>query len=187
MQQPPLYGCFIWVVTKLHGLYHLTLRSMLPLVILKTGFLYISLQPTLLTRLPLSIPVKYCKLLNLLLSFHCRSRNLRPGSVRRVRKRAILKNGDCNVFQANLTGRRIRFLQDVFTTLVDSQWRWTLLVFALGFILSWLGFGLIWWLIVVTHGDLEEMHLPQHQGKRLGSIDCLLLLNYRLFFSIYSS
>ncbi|XP_037923550.1 G protein-activated inward rectifier potassium channel 3-like [Hermetia illucens] len=109
-------------------------------------------------------------------SSSCRSRNLRPGSVRRVRKRAILKNGDCNVFQANLTGRRIRFLQDVFTTLVDSQWRWTLLVFALGFILSWLGFGLIWWLIVVTHGDLEEMHLPQHQAES-GWTPCILNVN----------
>lgn len=46
--------------------------------------------------------------------------------------------------------------QDIFTTLVDAQWRWTLLVFALNFILSWLAFGLIWWLIVVSHGDLED-------------------------------
>lgn len=45
--------------------------------------------------------------------------------------------------------------QDIFTTLVDAQWRWTLLVFALSFFLSWFGFALVWWLIVVTHNDLE--------------------------------
>lgn len=63
-----------------------------------------------------------------------------------------------------ISRRRVRFLQDIFTTLVDSQWRWTLIVFALSFVLSWLFFALIWWLIAVTHGDLEEMHLPGMQG-----------------------
>lgn len=48
------------------------------------------------------------------------------------------------------------FLQDIFTTLVDAQWRWTLLVFALNFILSWLAFAVIWWLILVSHGDLDD-------------------------------
>lgn len=73
-------------------------------------------------------------------------------------------SSECNVLPKKISRRRIRFLQDIFTTLVDSQWRWTLIVFALSFILSWLFFAVIWWLIAVTHGDLEEMHLPPHQG-----------------------
>ncbi|XP_037949894.1 G protein-activated inward rectifier potassium channel 3-like isoform X2 [Teleopsis dalmanni] len=93
------------------------------------------------------------------------SRNYRPGSMRKVRRRAVFKNGDCNVLQKNLTRRRLRFLQDMYTTLVDSQWRWTLLVFALSFILSWLIFAVLWWLIMYTHGDLEEMHLPDNQEE----------------------
>ncbi|XP_037050312.1 G protein-activated inward rectifier potassium channel 3 isoform X3 [Bradysia coprophila] len=92
------------------------------------------------------------------------SRGYRPGSSRKIRRRAVLKNGECNVIQKKIAQRRIRFLQDIFTTLVDSQWRWTLLVFALSFFLSWLAFAVIWWLIAFTHGDLEEMHLPPHQG-----------------------
>ncbi|CAG9584739.1 unnamed protein product [Danaus chrysippus] len=75
-------------------------------------------------------------------------------AARRVRKRVIFKHGDCNVVQWNVAKRRRRYLQDIFTTLVDAQWRWTLLVFALSFILSWLLFALIWWLIIFTHGDL---------------------------------
>ena len=59
----------------------------------------------------------------------------------------------------------MRFLQDIFTTLVDSQWRWTLIVFSLSFVLSWLLFAVIWWLIAVTHGDLEEQHLPPMQSN----------------------
>lgn len=76
-------------------------------------------------------------------------------AARRVRKRVIFKHGDCNVVQWNVAKRRRRYLQDIFTTLVDAQWRWTLLVFSLSFILSWLLFALIWWLIIFTHGDLN--------------------------------
>ncbi|KPU80576.1 uncharacterized protein Dana_GF18763, isoform F [Drosophila ananassae] len=95
----------------------------------------------------------------------CRSRNFRPGSMRRVRRRAVFKNGDCNVVQKHLQRRRVRFLQDMYTTMVDWQWRWTLLAFALSFILSWLFFALIWWLIVYTHGDLEDLHMPDNQEE----------------------
>lgn len=49
-------------------------------------------------------------------------------------------------------------LQDIFTTLVDAQWRWTLLVFSMNFLLSWLTFALIWWLIAYSHGDLEPQN-----------------------------
>ncbi|XP_053608106.1 G protein-activated inward rectifier potassium channel 3-like isoform X3 [Plodia interpunctella] len=81
-------------------------------------------------------------------------------AARRVRKRVIFKHGDCNVVQWNVAKRRRRYLQDIFTTLVDAQWRWTLMVFALSFILSWLLFALIWWLIIFTHGDLSPQTNP---------------------------
>lgn len=90
--------------------------------------------------------------------------------MRRVRRRAVFKNGDCNVVQKHLQRRRVRFLQDMYTTMVDWQWRWTLLAFALSFILSWLFFALIWWLIMYTHGDLEELHLPHNQGELRSAI-----------------
>ncbi|XP_041978734.1 G protein-activated inward rectifier potassium channel 3-like isoform X2 [Aricia agestis] len=93
----------------------------------------------------------------------CRNRSHRHGASRRTRRRAILKNGECNILKSRISQRRMRFLQDMFTTLVDAQWRWTLLVFTLSFILSWLGFALIWWLIAFTHGDLEDDHLPEMQ------------------------
>nr|CAD7397479.1 unnamed protein product [Timema cristinae] len=82
-------------------------------------------------------------------------------SSRRMRKRVVFKNGDCNVVQGRVAKRRRRYLQDIFTTLVDAQWRWTLLVFAMNFLLSWLGFAVIWWLIVLTHGDLNPANNPK--------------------------
>lgn len=51
-----------------------------------------------------------------------------------MRKRAVFKNGDCNILQSRISKRRLRYLQDIFTTLVDSQWRWTLSIFAIGFV-----------------------------------------------------
>lgn len=89
---------------------------------------------------------------------------LRSGSYRKIRKRVIFKNGEYNVLQTRIAKRRLKFLQDIFTTLVDTRWRWTLLVFSLSFVLSWLGFAFIWWIISFIHGDFEEMHLPPNQG-----------------------
>ncbi|XP_076680340.1 uncharacterized protein LOC143375276 isoform X3 [Andrena cerasifolii] len=91
------------------------------------------------------------------------SSRYRAGPTRKLRRRAVLKNGDCNVLQSRISRRSLRFLQDIFTTLVDTQWRWTLLCFSLSFVLSWLGFAVIWWLIAFTHGDFDERHLPPFQ------------------------
>lgn len=49
-------------------------------------------------------------------------------------------------------------LQDIFTTLVDIKWRWTIFVFALNFILSWLIFAVLWYLIAYSHGDFDWIH-----------------------------
>ena len=75
----------------------------------------------------------------------------------RVKRRVVLKNGTINVNKENVERRHQRYLQDTFTTMVDIQWRWNLLVFALGFILSWLGFAVVWWVICIAHGDLEHV------------------------------
>ncbi|KAG5681935.1 hypothetical protein PVAND_011337 [Polypedilum vanderplanki] len=86
-------------------------------------------------------------------------------SSRRVRKRVIFKHGDVNVVQGNVAKRRRRYLQDIFTTLVDIQWRWTILVFALNFILSWLFLGVVWYLIAYAHGDIEFASLSPEDQK----------------------
>ncbi|XP_067614770.1 G protein-activated inward rectifier potassium channel 2 isoform X1 [Eurosta solidaginis] len=79
-------------------------------------------------------------------------------SSRRVRKRVIFKHGECNVVQGNVAKRRRRYLQDIFTTLVDAQWRWTMAIFALSFIISWALFAFVWWVIAYAHGDFEYIY-----------------------------
>lgn len=39
------------------------------------------------------------------------------------------------------------------------------MIFFLAYFVSWLFFALIWWLIMFTHGDLEDEHLPQFQAE----------------------
>ncbi|KAK6169114.1 hypothetical protein SNE40_020228 [Patella caerulea] len=75
---------------------------------------------------------------------------------KRMRRRLVYKNGDVNITQTNIRKRRRRYLADIFTTLVDIKWRYNLMLFALAFTLSWLIFGLIWWLVCFSHGDLEH-------------------------------
>ncbi|XP_055309880.1 inward rectifier potassium channel irk-1-like, partial [Sitodiplosis mosellana] len=78
-------------------------------------------------------------------------------SSRRARKRIVFKYGDSNVVQGNVAKLRRRYFQDIFTTLVDVKWRWTIFAFAMSFIGTWSVFAGIWWLIAYTHNDLPGM------------------------------
>ncbi|XP_023036542.1 G protein-activated inward rectifier potassium channel 3 isoform X2 [Drosophila willistoni] len=91
-------------------------------------------------------------------------------SSRRVRKRVVFKHGECNVVQGNVAKRRRRYLQDIFTTLVDAQWRWTLLVFAASFVISWAFFAFIWWIIAYAHNDLEYINLSETQPELVANM-----------------
>lgn len=89
-------------------------------------------------------------------------------------RRAIFKNGDCNIVQCRIEkAKRLKFLTDLYTTLVDAKWRWTLLIFTVGFFLSWFIFALLWWLIMFAHGDFLDDHLPNKQ-KENGWTPCIL-------------
>ena len=66
----------------------------------------------------------------------------------------------------------LKFYQDVFITILDLKWRYTLLMFLTSFMLSWLIFGVIWWLIAYVHGDyLEENMAKMETGE---FIPCVL-------------
>lgn len=69
--------------------------------------------------------------------------------------RFVAKNGECNVAHTNIREQG-RFLQDVFTTLVDLKWIHTLIIFTMSFLCSWLLFGMVWWLVAFAHGDLDQ-------------------------------
>ncbi|XP_062820345.1 ATP-sensitive inward rectifier potassium channel 12 [Anolis carolinensis] len=75
---------------------------------------------------------------------------------RKCRNRFVKKNGQCNVEFTNMDDKPQRYIADMFTTCVDIRWRYMLLLFSLAFLVSWLLFGLVFWLIALVHGDIEK-------------------------------
>lgn len=66
------------------------------------------------------------------------------------------KDGHCNVSFQQTYGEWGHYMLDIYTTLVEIQWRIMFLVFSLAYILSWLIFGLLYFLIAHVHGDLGQ-------------------------------
>jgi len=85
------------------------------------------------------------------------------------RRRIVSKSGDCNTKLYRVNKKNRRFMQDVFTTMVDMQWRFVFFAFTASFILSWFGFGIIWWIIAYVHGD----YLPENMNNST-FIPCIL-------------
>ncbi|KAK1153403.1 G protein-activated inward rectifier potassium channel 4-like [Acipenser oxyrinchus oxyrinchus] len=75
---------------------------------------------------------------------------------KKPRQRYVQKDGKCNVHHGNVH-ETYRYLSDLFTTLVDLKWSFSLLIFTLVYCITWLFFGLIWWLIAYIRGDLEHL------------------------------
>ncbi|XP_062387935.1 inward rectifier potassium channel 2-like [Sardina pilchardus] len=73
-----------------------------------------------------------------------------------TQSRFVNKDGHCNVHFINMSEKGQRYLADIFTTCVDIRWRWMLVIFCLSFLLSWLFFGLVFWLVALSNGDLER-------------------------------
>ncbi|XP_031607651.1 potassium inwardly rectifying channel subfamily J member 11, like [Oreochromis aureus] len=91
---------------------------------------------------------------------------------RSQRARFITKTGSCNVAHKNIREQG-RFLQDVFTTMVDLKWQHSLLIFTSAFLCSWMLFAMIWWLLAFAHGDLE----PRDPNGDPGPVPCVTAIH----------
>ncbi|XP_059180459.1 inward rectifier potassium channel 16 [Centropristis striata] len=70
--------------------------------------------------------------------------------------RYVRKEGTCNVVFRHVPEEWMLFVTDIFTTLVEIRWRVMFLIFALSYILSWLIFGILYWVIALANGDTRE-------------------------------
>uniref|UniRef100_A0A8C5N8V1 Potassium channel inwardly rectifying transmembrane domain-containing protein n=1 Tax=Gouania willdenowi TaxID=441366 RepID=A0A8C5N8V1_GOUWI len=73
------------------------------------------------------------------------------------RLRYMQKDGRFPVSFQKSPGDWNTYFIDIFTTLVEIRWRVMFLVFSLSYILSWLFFGLSYWLIAHVHGDTVHL------------------------------
>ncbi|XP_078467420.1 inward rectifier potassium channel 13-like [Lampetra fluviatilis] len=74
-----------------------------------------------------------------------------PSSVQRL----VNKDGSSALASSTRPSHLRRYLRDIWTTLVEMQWRYMFLVFSLTFIVSWLLFGCLWYLLALVRGDLD--------------------------------
>eukprot|EP00090_Calanus_glacialis_P004674 TRINITY_DN13527_c0_g1_i1.p1 TRINITY_DN13527_c0_g1~~TRINITY_DN13527_c0_g1_i1.p1 ORF type:complete len:460 (-),score=70.14 TRINITY_DN13527_c0_g1_i1:189-1568(-) len=95
------------------------------------------------------------------------------------RNRVVSKHGKLNTFRRpeeneekhSLSGLSVilqkmnidsRYLKDFFTSMIGAPWSWTILSFAASFFFSWLVFAVIWYLVVLLHGDLSPTRPDDH-------------------------
>ncbi|XP_028311356.1 ATP-sensitive inward rectifier potassium channel 12 [Gouania willdenowi] len=90
---------------------------------------------------------------------------------RKGQSRFVSKGGQCNIHFSNMDEKSQRYLSDLFTTCVDIRWRYMFLLFSLAFVVSWLTFGLAFWVIGLMHGDME------HQAEDESFIPCVSQVN----------
>ncbi|KAK3091747.1 hypothetical protein FSP39_022312 [Pinctada imbricata] len=81
------------------------------------------------------------------------------------KSRIVTKSGNFNVRLNNVNSRILHnYLKDAFTTLVDAKWRWSILIFILGFMITWLFFALLYWLFSYLHGDTSDSYVEGIYG-----------------------
>ncbi|XP_060921628.1 inward rectifier potassium channel 16-like [Labrus mixtus] len=73
------------------------------------------------------------------------------------RLRYMQKDGSFPVVFQKAPGDWSPYFMDIFTTLVEIRWRVMFLIFSLSYILSWIFFGLCYWLIAYIHGDVDDL------------------------------
>lgn len=73
-----------------------------------------------------------------------------------TKRRYVRSDGSCNMVFRHIPEEWVHYVTDIFTTLIETRWRAMLLIFALTYILSWLGFGLLYWVIALVHNDVRD-------------------------------
>jgi len=81
-----------------------------------------------------------------------------------TRRRIMEKTGESNIHIHNVSKKRRRFIKDMFTTMVDMRWRYTLLSFTASFFVSWILFAIVWYLISYVHGDFLYYQLQDNDA-----------------------
>lgn len=71
--------------------------------------------------------------------------------------RLVERSGTCNVVSRTIRGRRKKFFNDIFTTLLDTPWRLLLPVLTTGILSSWLLFAASYYITAKIHGDFEDV------------------------------
>ncbi|XP_059140968.1 ATP-sensitive inward rectifier potassium channel 12-like [Physella acuta] len=78
----------------------------------------------------------------------------------RSNKRRLMHSTGHNIVSVGIEDKYKKFLSDLYTTLIDIQWRWNILIFVSGFVVCWVVFAGLYYLLCYLHGDMEEEQEP---------------------------
>lgn len=76
--------------------------------------------------------------------------------------RIIAKSGVCQLHSENIEHQGWKYFEDLFTSLLELRWRYTLLVFCFAYFTSWTFFALAWYSLFYLHGDLANFGSPDY-------------------------
>ncbi|XP_044312222.1 G protein-activated inward rectifier potassium channel 4-like isoform X2 [Varanus komodoensis] len=76
------------------------------------------------------------------------------------RQRYVTKVGKCQVNLGNIQEKK-RFLSDIFTTIVDLKYRWFLFVFSMCYVITWVVFGIMYYLDAWIRDDVSHIGDPE--------------------------
>ncbi|KAK6173726.1 hypothetical protein SNE40_017132 [Patella caerulea] len=71
--------------------------------------------------------------------------------------RLVQKNGRCNVKACNMRHRRLQFILDGYTSLLECKWHLLVFIFMVCFLVTWSLFALMWYGVVHWHKDFENI------------------------------
>lgn len=74
--------------------------------------------------------------------------------------RFISKTGRCLIENINQAPWFLRYMADPLTTCIDLRWRYTILIFVLLYVASWIIFGLVYYIISLIHLDFDWQTNP---------------------------
>ncbi|XP_038564171.1 ATP-sensitive inward rectifier potassium channel 1-like [Micropterus salmoides] len=95
--------------------------------------------------------------------------------------RLVSKDGHCNIEFSNIEhSNHCAYLVDFWTTFVEIRWRFVLFLFVASFMGSWFIFGLLWYWIAKSNGDLTG------QNRTAGHLYCVDNVNNLTTAFLYS-
>ena len=119
-------------------------------------------------------------------------RNLRrhPNKLKRVfstksdtqkKRRLVGKHGRLKIAAARVPQKHGMYFSDLFTTMIDSKWRWVTLLYCSMYCVSWLLFGLLWYLITYYRGDnycVDNVYTGSFASAFLFSLETQTTIGY---------
>ncbi|XP_057177434.1 ATP-sensitive inward rectifier potassium channel 1b [Triplophysa rosa] len=94
---------------------------------------------------------------------------------RKIRRaRLVTKDGHCNIkFGSPEYPNHFAFLMDFWTTFVEIRWCFVIVFFVAAFTGSWFIFGLLWYSLAKSNGDLIQSSSESYQMKCIENINSL--------------